>query len=254
MAHYYLAEEMKNRRTSAGRLVILMPLTAVCLAAALGKDYFLINSYNWWYIILFPGMTAFICAAVGGRDQKMGNQAIWTLPADMGAVWDGKVIYGIRCMGIALLVLLGAALIIGNGIERIWHLTFRINLSAGGQILALLILFITSVWQVPFCLFLQQATGTFPMIIIHVGSYLLTGVTISLKPFFSLWPGGIPARMMCILMRILPNGLVAEPGSMTFTPELLEQRWLLMGIAAAVLWFLIFWTAGRRWFVKSVGK
>ncbi len=84
MKAYYFAENLKNRHTSAGKLIWIMPLTAVALAAGLTGDYFTIDCYNWWYVILFTGLTAFLCGAVGNRDKKLGNRTIWTLPAKPG--------------------------------------------------------------------------------------------------------------------------------------------------------------------------
>ena len=69
-----------------------------------------------------------------------------------------------------------------------------------------------------------------------------------------LLPGGIAARMMCIVLKILPNGLVAEPGSLTYSPELMERKGLLIGITVSLLWFALFWFAGRRWFERKTEK
>lgn len=254
MKAYYFAENLKNRHTSAGKLIWIMPLTAVALAAGLTGDYFTIDCYNWWYVVLFTGLTAFLCGAVGNRDKKLGNRTIWTLPAKPGAIWDGKVLYGIRCMGLSLLVLGGVTLAVSTGMERILHCVFRISLSPGQQIFAVLVLFAVSLWQIPFCLFLQQVMGTFPMVLLHMGVYILCSTVLSLKPYFWVLPGGIAARLMCIILKILPNGLVAKPGSMTYSPELMEWTGLPLGIAASLVWFILFWRLSRRWFERQVER
>lgn len=254
MGKYFLAERLKNRHTSAEKLMILMPMITVFLAAWLGREYFVINSYNWWYMILFPGMLALIGASVGNRDKRMDDRAIRVLPVEMGAVWDGKVLYGILCVGIALTVFLCMTLIVRMGFGQNPGQVFRIDPSAGEQIFAVVVLFVTSLWQVPFCLFMQQLAGTFLMILIHMGSYILLSAELSLHSFFMALPGGITSRLMCIILKILPNGLVAEPGSMTFTQELLDQNGLPIGIAASVIWFLIFWQLSRRWFMGRIDR
>ena len=254
MREYYIAESLKNRHTFAGKLVWIMPLTVVALSARLTWDYFTIDCYNWWYTVLFPGMAAFLCGAVGNRDKKLGNRAIWTLPAEPGNIWDGKILYGIRCMGTALLVLGGVTLAAGIGMEQILHRVLRISLTPGQQIFAVLILFTVSLWQIPFCLFLQQAVGTFPMVLLHMGMWVLCSAELSLKPYFWVLPGGIASRMMCIILGILPNGLVAEPGSMTYSPELMERTGLPLGIAASLIWFFLFWRLSRRWFERKVER
>lgn len=254
MREYFLAERLKNRHTYTEKLTVIMPMAAVCLSGWLTRDYFMIDSYNWWYMVLFPAMLALICASVGNRDKKMGDRSIRVLPVEMGAVWDGKVLYGIQCMGISLLVFMAAAIIVSIGLTQIAHQVFPINPSVGEQLLAVVVLFVTSLWQIPFCLFLQQAAGVFPMILLHLGSYLITAVELSLHPFFMALPGGITARLLCIILKILPNGLVAKPGSVTFTQELLDLWGLPVGIGASILWFSLFWAISRKWFERQVEK
>lgn len=254
MRKYFLAERMKNRHTYTEKLLVLTPLITVLFAAWLTSDYFIIDSYNWWYMTLFPGMLALICSSVGNRDKKMENRTIWTLPVKIDAVWDGKILYGIRCMGISLLLFLGITIVISNVLLQTAGQVFHIQPTLGEQALAVAVLFVTSLWQIPFCLFLQQLIGTFPMILLHMGSYVVLSVEWSLHSFFMLLPGGITARLMCILVKILPNGLVAQPGSITFTPELLDWKGLPMGIAASVFWFLLLWLAGRRWFERQAER
>lgn len=254
MNEYYIAESIKNRHTSAGKLIWIMPLIVVALSAGLTGDYFTIDCYNWWYITLFPGMTAFLCGAVGNRDKKLGNRTIWSLPVKPGSIWDAKVLYGIRCMGTALLVLGGVTLAVSTGMKQVLHSTFRISLTPGQQIFAVLVLFVVSLWQIPFCLFLHQILGLFPMVLLHIGIWVLCSVWLSLKPYFWVLPGGIAARLMCIILGVLPNGLLAKPGSMTWSPELMEWTGLPMGIAASLFWFFLFWRLSRRWFEREAQR
>ncbi len=252
MRRYYQAEKLKNRHTSVEKLMVLMPAVTVCLAGWLTRDYFIIDSYNWWYITLFPGMLALIASAVGNRDKKMDNRTVQMLPVEMGSVWDGKILYGIRCMGIALLVFLCMTLAVGTVLKQLVQQVFRIDPSTGEMLLAVAVLFVTSVWQIPFCLFLQQIVGTFPMVLLHMGSYILCSIELSLHPFFMILPGGITSRLMCIILKILPNGLTAEPGSITFTQELVQWDGLPAGITASVVWFLLFWFVSRKWFERRI--
>lgn len=254
MRKYYMAEKMKNRHTYVEKLMLLMPLITMCLTAGLMADYFIINYYNWWYIVLLPGMIAIICAAVGNRDKKMKNSPMLVLPADLGLVWDGKVLYGIRCMGITLIIFLLAILCFSIGAEQMRQSVFLIHLSVGENIQAIVVLFTTSLWQIPFCLFLQQMISTFPMLLIHIGSYSLLATGLSLSSFFMILPGGITARLMCIILKILPNGLIAESGSITFSPELLEWRSLPAGIASSLIWFFLLWMISRRWFIRQAER
>ena len=58
MKRYFLAEKLKYRHTFLPFLVVAMPLMTCLLAAFLTGNYFAVDSFNWWYMMMFPGMTA----------------------------------------------------------------------------------------------------------------------------------------------------------------------------------------------------
>ena len=115
-------------------------------------------------------------------------------------------------------------------------------------------MWLTTLWEIPFCLLLAQKISTFLMLVIHVGIYSILSTSVSLKPWFALFPGAITSRLMCVVIKVMPNGLPFEPGQVTYSPELGRVSGLLIGIPAALLWFLVFWLAGRTWFRKQVAE
>lgn len=249
---YYQAERMKNRHCAAWKVTIIMPLVTVLLAAVLTHSYFAVDSYNWWYTISFPSMIALVCGMTGNRDKKMGNRSIWTLPAKMEKIWDAKILYCVQLAAIAMLFMFAATMLIGTAMEWGMHITFLMRPTLGQQLVAAILLFVTSLWQIPFCMLLQQLIGVFPMVLLHMGSYMLVAFSVSLKSYFILFPGAIASRLMCAVLGVLPNGLPAVPGNMTYSPELVSMWYLPPGIIASVLWFLILWGISRRWFEWQV--
>ena len=132
--------------------------------------------------------------------------------------------------------------------------TTALDVTIQAQILAGIVLWITTLWEIPFCLLLAQKISTFLMLVIHVGIYSILSTSVSLKPWFALFPGAITSRLMCVVIKVMPNGLPFEPGQVTYSPELGRVSGLLIGIPAALLWFLVFWLAGRTWFRKQVAE
>ena len=90
------------------------------------------------------------------------------------------------------------------------------------------------------------------MFLIHMGLYSVLSVTVSLKSWFLFFPGAITARLMCPILKVLPNGLLLQPGQMTYSAQLGDMGSLLMGIPAALLWFGLFWIGSRKWFERQV--
>ncbi|MDO4308765.1 MAG: lantibiotic immunity ABC transporter MutE/EpiE family permease subunit [Eubacteriales bacterium] len=252
MKNYFQAEKLKYQHTFLKGIIVLMPLMSVIFAAWLTHAYFAVDSYNWWYIGLYPGMLGIVCGMIGGKDRRKKNVTIWSLPCSMGKIWDAKVLTGAAASGIAVLCIVIFTIILGEMMEHILHYTFIIRPSIAAQLFAGLLMWLTTLWQIPFCLLLSQKIGVFLLFLVNIGSYVLVASTISLKSWFALFPGAITSRLMCAVLRILPNGLPAMEGQMTYSPELMEMQNLLIGIPAALLWFFVLWWVSRRWFERQV--
>lgn len=251
---YLKAENMKYRHTSLGALMILMPAVCTLLSAMLTYNYFAMDGYNWWYMSMLPGVLAIICGQIGGKDLKKKNRTIWALPADMGKIWDAKILLSAMVVGMATFALMIFVLLGTEIMEKGLFVTFTNPPSVGNQLLAALFIWITSLWQIPFCIFLAQKTGPLLMIVIHLVFSQIFGALISLKGCFFLVPYGITPRVMCPILNTLPNGLPAEPGQMTYTPELMSVSAAAMGVAFSLLWFAAFWYFSRKWFKGQVER
>lgn len=245
MKKYFLAEKMKCRKTSVGKLMIFMPIFTLVFSMYISGSYFVINSSNWWYIMMFPAMAALMCGVIIRKDKKLKNHAVLTLHVDLEKVWDGKVLYGLWATGAGLTVMF-LLILAGEILGKKYMFIITNTPSAGRIILAWAVLFLTFMWQVPFCMILAEAFGSLPMVLIHVVLYQFAFIVLSLKPFYMLLPGAIPARVMCPVLGIMPSNLLAVPGSMGFYPELLNNSSVWIGIAASIFWFLLFWGLGRK--------
>lgn len=252
MKNYFKAERLKYRHTSLKGITVIMPLLTVLLAAWLTHVFFAVDSYNWWYTGLYPGFLGIICGMIGGKDKGKKNHTIGSLPCSMGKIWDAKVLVGMVMSGISVICVVLFTIFTGKAMEMGFHIQFIAEPSVGMQILAGLVMWLTTLWQIPFCLFLAQKLSTFLMLVIHMGCYMIVAVTVSLKPWFALFPGAITSRLMCPILGVLPNGLLLQPGQMTYSPELAEMGNLLVGIPASLLWFGFLWWGSRRWFERKV--
>ncbi len=250
MKKYFLAEKMKCRKTSVEKLMILMPIFTLVFSMYISGSYFIINSSNWWYIMMFPAMAALMCGVIVRKDKKLKNHAVLTLPVQQKKVWDGKVMYGLWVTG-AGLTLMFLLILAGEILGKKFTFVITNTPSAGRIILAWAVLFLTFMWQVPFCMFLAEALGSLPMILIHVVLYQIAFIALSLKPYYMLLPGAIPARVMCPVLGIMPSNLLAVPGSVGFYPELLNSSSVWIGIVASMFWFLLFWGLGRKLYERQ---
>lgn len=254
MKHYFQAEQLKYRHTSVAAITLGMPMFTALLAFWLTSSYFSIDVYNWWYIGLYPGFLGILCSIIGKKDKQKKNYTIWSLPCGMEQIWDAKILVGIKMSAIAVAGLTLFSMMGQTLLESVGNLKMRQAIPIPAQILAGIVLWLTTLWEIPFCLLLAQKISTFLMLVLHVGIYSILSTSVSLKPWFALFPGAITSRLMCVVIKVMPNGLPFEPGQMTYSPELGRVSGLLIGIPAALLWFFVFWLAGRTWFRKQVAE
>lgn len=252
MKTYFEAEKLKYRHTCLMGIAAAMPLASVLLAALLTHAFFALDSYNWWYISLYPGFLGILCSIIGGKDRKKKNHTIGSLPCEMTKIWDAKILVGAVMNALSVLCVVLYTIVMGKGMETVLQMQFIAAPSVGMQLLAGVVMWLTSLWQIPFCLFLSQRMGTFMMLVIHMGLSTVLAVTVSLKPWFALLPWAITARLMCPVLGVLPNGLLLQPGQQSYSASLAGMENLLIGIPAALLWFGLFWMGSRRWFERQV--
>ncbi|QDW73259.1 lantibiotic immunity ABC transporter MutE/EpiE family permease subunit [Lachnospiraceae bacterium KGMB03038] len=254
MKTYFRAEMLKYRHTSMKGLAVGMPLITVFLAAWLTHQFFAVDSYNWWYIGMYPGFLGILCGLIGGKDKRKKNHTIWSLPCAMEKIWDGKILVGAVISGVSVICVTVFTILAGELMESILHIQYLAKPSIGAQILAGVLMWLTTLWEIPFCLFLSQKMSTFLMLVIHVGLYAVLAAAVSLTSWFALVPGAITARLMCPVLGVLPNGLIAQPGSMTYSVQMTEMGSLFLGIPAALLWFGVLWWGSRKWFGRQVSS
>lgn len=252
MGAYFQAEKLKNRHTFLWGLTILMPLGCCLLSAMLTHSYFAMDGYNWWYMMMMPGFLTIACGMIGGRDLKKRNRTIGSLPADMGKIWDAKVILCALASGMATLALTAFVFLGTLLLKEGLHMVFINPTSFGNQILAAALIWITSLWQLPFCLILTEKTGVLTAAVLNLAAGQVAGPLVSLKSWFFLIPYGITPRVMCPVIKTLPNGLVAEPGQLTYTAALMSPFMAAVGAAASLLWFALIWFYGRKWYKRKV--
>ncbi|MGI6110194.1 MAG: hypothetical protein ACOYB8_10195 [Eubacteriaceae bacterium] len=83
MLKYIKAENLKCKRTFAKKLIVIAPLFMVLLAVTSGM-YFVQNGYNWWYVIILPGLISLMAALVNQyEDKKLHYQTVFSLPVSL---------------------------------------------------------------------------------------------------------------------------------------------------------------------------
>ena len=231
-----------------------MPAIAVTMAFLLASSYGTIDAYNWWYMTLLPGTVSIVCCMVSQADKKLHNRAVAALPVDLRRVWDAKVIFCIRAVilgNIILSLLTATAAMVSEHAAGVMMLV-DITLVQGAT--AVVVMTIGCIWQIPLCLWANERFGLYPTLLVNMALNLSGTIVVSLGSFWFINPYSVTARLMCPLIKVLPNGLIAEEGSLTYSPELMDMKAVPAGIFVCLVWLAFLWAAARRWYGKRGGE
>lgn len=243
MPNYLEAENLKCKGTFAKNLVVIAPVLTMLLALISGR-YFVENGYNWWYSIILPGFITLLSTLVNQyEDKKLSYRAVFALPVDLKRIWIAKVSLIALYVAAAGLIHL-AGILVGMVVY---------NTSSGiafGQVIeATAILFITSLWQIPLCLFLSKKWGLMPAVLLNLCGGIVLEVLGANKAWWWACPYCWPSRLMCPVLGVLPQGVMANPSD-----PMLNAGVIPVGVVLSIALFVLLLFVTAQWFPKQEVK
>ncbi|WP_226002147.1 lantibiotic immunity ABC transporter MutE/EpiE family permease subunit [Paenibacillus sp. BJ-4] len=228
MQQYIAAEHLKLKRTFTKKLVWLAPIVTLLLCTGLMAGNMLQSaSYNWWYTMLLPGALTLMCSGVIQKDsKKLQYRTLLGMPVDLARVWYGKI-------GVCARLFFVSSIILFIGIT-LGGFVFSSSITLAGSAAASLLLFITFLWQIPFCLFLTDRIGMFATLIINMVGNVACSILFATSTVWWAVPYAIPARLMCAVIKVLPNGLAVPAGDL-----LLDKGVIMPGVVLSLSLFII---------------
>uniref|UniRef100_UPI00359C861B lantibiotic immunity ABC transporter MutE/EpiE family permease subunit n=1 Tax=Faecalicatena contorta TaxID=39482 RepID=UPI00359C861B len=250
---YVKSENLKNRHTVASRLFWLVPLFSILLSFVFsGQDgrYYQMNQYNWWYTTFFPMLLLLSTAFAGQRERKMKNRAMGALPINMKTLWSAKILYSLKTLVLAVLILF----CVQEVVSRLLVFGGAREISGLAGLAAAVLWIVLSLWQIPLWLFVNQSLGFAAGILLGLAGNIGLGILGALTKWWVVNPFTYISRLMCPILKILPNGLPAEPGSQTFFPEVLKITVIPLGVCISVALFLGVWALTAGWYAGKGQK
>ncbi len=239
------AEHLKLKSTFGRKLPVVAPMITLLLALVLtggGMDKgFPPGAWNWWYIMLLPGMLAVHCYLCMKKDKKIKFGNILALPLSPRKSWSGKILYCSLGLIVSNFIIFLGTTIGGN--------LFGTSISLQEGFYGALLLSAAYLWEVPVFLFLSAKFGMFASIFT---SMLMAVSGTAVLADTSLWwcyPPSIPIRLMCPVLGILPNGLPIPLGSSLSRADI-----ILPGVILSFLWFIGVTFATALWFQRREAK
>ena len=233
------AEVQKTRHSMQRSFLVLFPLVTLSLAALLTLG--MVNSYaesvwNWWDLLLLPGMIAILCNLSVSQEKKTGFYHLQLLPTGKKRLMLGKIIYlSIAIFASNVMIFAGSTC---GGRLLTTHVPVK------GTAMAVIVLTIAKLWSVPVCLFLCDKFGLIVELCVYLALSVAGGLIAQTDNWYLL-VSAVSSRMLCPLIYVQPNGLPVEAGSI-----LLDTGVLLPGISISALWFVILSVMFLHYFEK----
>lgn len=243
MTNIIKAEYLKQKRTMNSKIIFAFPMITLVMAFVLTSG--MTNAYaesvwNWWYVLLLPGMIAIVSYLSIMREKKNGYYNIKTLPIEKRNLMLGKIVY----LGILVLVS-NAVLFAGAALGGAFLTT---SVPVIGAAMTVVVLTITELWQIPLFLFLSEKFGMVVELIVCLLISML-GVSVAPSGKWFLFVSAISNRIVTPLLHVLPNGLRAQAGD-----PLLSSSVILPGILIALTHFVLLTYLYLNWFEKREAK
>ena len=200
------AEQMKYRHTFLGKAFFVAPLLTLLLGIKLSPAYVVLTSFNWWYMFLLPAMLSIVSCSCGEKDRKLGEKAVFTLPVSLKRARLIKIFYCSLWLFLACIVQCILTFVAG----QVFQAKYSDTITIFHALFAGVLLFLTYAWQIPLCLLLEQKCGAAATILINMAANIILSANFATEGMW-LIPYAVPARLMCPVLKILPNGLPAEP-------------------------------------------
>ncbi|MCB2339728.1 lantibiotic immunity ABC transporter MutE/EpiE family permease subunit [Clostridium estertheticum] len=238
MLKYLQAENLKFKRTFIKKLIFLAPMVTFLIALS-SVMWFQANSFNWWYMMILPGYISLMAVMANEKEEKkLRYRAVLGLPISLKKVWISKVLVNGIYMTLSCMIL-SVGIILGG-------YYFSIIIPFSRVIVAVALIVVTSLWQIPLCMFLAKKLGMLGAILINVGGGSVLGALIAIRSMWWICPYSWTARIMCPILGYLPNGLKAEIGSSILSPVVIP-----IGLILSLILFALLLIVTTNWFEKQ---
>lgn len=243
MNNYLKAENLKYKRSFTKKIIILSPIVTLIIAL-LSPLWFEVNGYNFWYIVMLPGTITLLCILINQKEEKkLSYRSVYSLPVDLKKIWTGKILL------ISMYTFISSVLLaIGiNAIGSILNLNLEIILVKG--FISIIIISISSFWQIPFTLFLCKKFNLLGGILINFGLGTILNIMLATSNIWWISPYSYTSRLMATFLEIHPNGVPLEAGDILLNPSIIP-----IGIVISIILSIGVTIITSNWFQKQEVK
>lgn len=226
MVNYLKAEILKQKHSFNNMIIWLIPIVNIIISFLLmGPEYIQSNSYNWWYVLFLPFISTFIASSIVKKDRKYNNHGLFGIVKDKKKIWYSKITIATLYLAFTCFIFFLFTVICGR--------IFNEQIPLASNLLASVLLFVTFAWQIPFFLFVTLKFNMFLSIILSMVCNLWIACMCGVESYWWI-PFAIPARLMCPVINVLPNGLLLSADN-----PLNNTNVILVGVIITIILYIV---------------
>lgn len=241
MVNYLKSEFLKQKKRFTLKLLWLSPLIPIALSLILmGGNYFMEGAFNWWYTLILPGSLSMIVSFTVSGEKKHNRHGLFAVSINKKILWLSQIFMNtilLLCVNLLYLIYM---IVIGA--------FFGLSVPFTESLTASFVLFLTFAWQIPVFMFVSEKLSSSSSIIINLVCNMGFGIFFAATKLCFV-PFAIPARLMCPIIKVLPNGLPLPAGH-----HLSDNRVILTGLVITTGLYFIFSLITTLWFNKREVK
>ena len=235
MVNYLKSEFMKQKHRFTFKLLWIAPLVTIALVIILmAGSYLAEGAFNWWYTMILPGSLSMMIAFTVSAEKKHNRHGLLAISVVKEKLWISQIL-----MNTILLLIINIVFCV---LLVVTCAFFGVEVSFMRCLMASTVLYLTFAWQIPMSMFASEKLGSFLSIIISLVFNMGFGIFLAPTKFWSV-PFAIPARLMCPIIKVMPNGLPLVTGS-----HLEDSSVIIIGITIATVLYFICSVITTAWF------
>lgn len=246
---YLKSEIIKIKRTNIRKMLLIIPL--ICSLLALGFNFLsgdpqivslsaetIINHWGILWISVFIALTA---GLLNKLEKKSTNfKTIIGLPINLQKKEMSRILLVIGFVALGSLLLVAAI-----SLTSLLILTSPYLVSLSPSILAVFLMFVTSLWQIPFCLWLSRKTNFFITLLLNSMLNLNLGTLFAPTDDWWFVPYSWHLRVQMPLTKLHSNGIPLPQND-----ELLSYPVIPIALVLSILFFIVLTLMAVRSFNK----
>lgn len=207
MKKYIICENLKLKGNFIKKMVFTTPLLTAIMAFLFGGPLNMQNMiFYWWYIFFLPGIIAVSAALMDKNEKKASNyHGVYLLPINLKKVWISKnIILAIYLFLTEIIVFLMILLPKGLGFKGL-------KFSTGQIILGCILIWLSTLPQIPILLYVGKKLGFAVMVFINVVLNLVIPPFFANKSIWYLFPHCYCGKLMKEVIGLNINGICINP-------------------------------------------